>query len=365
MWIEATPNGKYKACERYTDPLTGKTKKATTTIEKDTKAQRKAAENVLKAKIENATTDTIKSTTLEELTARYLQWQKTTLKPSSYRSAESHMEYIKDILGADVFVPKLTAKYVSEKLVDKSSTPYMTNRNILYFKALINWAYNHDYISDKQWLDKIQRVKAPKPISQVEDHYLEADELKLLIKSIPQKHWKLLTQFLALSGLRIGEVMALTDADVDTEIRVTKTYHSTTGLYSDTPKTDSSVRSVFVQPELQSVIKKIRIYKKEVVFRTGRQSDIFFPMTDGSILSYDAYQKRLKRCAMETLGRNVTPHMLRHTHTSLLAEQGIPLEIISRRLGHHDSAITREVYYHVTKKMRKKENQLLSAIKIL
>ena len=48
MWTELTPNGKYKARERYVDPLTGKTKIITTTIDKDTKAARKAAEEILR-----------------------------------------------------------------------------------------------------------------------------------------------------------------------------------------------------------------------------------------------------------------------------------------------------------------------------
>lgn len=39
MWIEETKNGKYKAVERYTDYLTGKQKKVSVTMEKNT-AQR-------------------------------------------------------------------------------------------------------------------------------------------------------------------------------------------------------------------------------------------------------------------------------------------------------------------------------------
>lgn len=56
---------------------------------------------------------------------------------------------------------------------------------------------------------------------------------------------------------------------------------------------------------------------------------------------------------------------MRHTHVALMAEQGVSLEVISRRLGHSNSKITREIYHHVTKKMQEKDNQQIKDIKIL
>ena len=46
-------------------------------------------------------------------------------------------------------------------------------------------------------------------------------------------------------------------------------------------------------------------------------------------------------------------------------EQGISIDVISRRLGHENSEITREIYLHVTKKLKEKENQQLARIRIL
>jgi integrase len=50
---------------------------------------------------------------------------------------------------------------------------------------------------------------------------------------------------------------------------------------------------------------------------------------------------------------NLTPHSLRHTHTSLLAEAGTSLEQIMERLGHTDDKTTKQVYLHMTKTMKK------------
>jgi len=53
------------------------------------------------------------------------------------------------------------------------------------------------------------------------------------------------------------------------------------------------------------------------------------------------------------LSSELTPHSLRHIHTSLLAEAGVGLEEIMDRLGHSDDNTTRNVYLHMTKEMKK------------
>ena len=48
------------------------------------------------------------------------------------------------------------------------------------------------------------------------------------------------------------------------------------------------------------------------------------------------------------LNPKLSPHSLRHTHTSLLAEAGVELEDIKDRLGHFDDELTRRIYLHIT-----------------
>ena len=44
---------------------------------------------------------------------------------------------------------------------------------------------------------------------------------------------------------------------------------------------------------------------------------------------------------------NITPYSLRHTHTSYLLSKGLPIEYISKRLGHASISITLETYSHL------------------
>ena len=63
--------------------------------------------------------------------------------------------------------------------------------------------------------------------------------------------------------------------------------------------------------------------------------------------------------------KHLHPHIFRHTHTALLAEQGISLDAIARRLGHSNSDVTKQIYFHVTKKLKKLDENALDKVSIL
>lgn len=60
---------------------------------------------------------------------------------------------------------------------------------------------------------------------------------------------------------------------------------------------------------------------------------------------------------ISNLNRRLSPHSLRHTHTSLLAEAGVGLTEIMDRLGHEDDSITKRIYLHVTKTKKAEASQ--------
>ena len=81
MWSEKMKNGKVRFVERYEDPLTGKSKKVSVVMDKDTAAYRKQATDILRCRIDDAVSSTsayVKhdDLTLEELVELYRQYQK-------------------------------------------------------------------------------------------------------------------------------------------------------------------------------------------------------------------------------------------------------------------------------------------------
>lgn len=354
MWIEKLPAGKYRAVERYKDPLTGQLKKISTVIDRDTRTARKEAQRILDDKIEAILGKTdYDNMTLRELCDRYLE---TVKRSSSYATLTVRFTRVCRIFGDNVRVNALTALYVSDRLKGQDVVPYNNILNAV--KTVIRFGYSQDFVKDKAWLDKLKPRKDDRK-SRIENKYLEPDELATLIASMDRcPHWQLLTKFLALSGLRIGEALALTPDDLDTYIHVTKTMERT-GIVNDAPKTADSNRDVFIQPELAEVISEVRKWRLSWMMAKGVRQERLFPV------EYSAYYIYLRKKRELIPDKTISPHTLRHTHASLLAAAGMSLDAISRRLGHSDSAITKEVYLHVTEKLKKQEEEQLSKVKLL
>lgn len=208
--------------------------------------------------------------------------------------------------------------------------------------------------------------------------YFEKDELKEFLSCAKkdneiQVYYIYLT--LAYTGMRVGELCALKWKDIDFEnktINIYKTYYNernvTTEYELTTAKTSSSRRVIVIDDILIAALKKHRAnqsefillnrdwYKEDFVF-TKIENNSGYPETPSQIdKKMDQIIKKNK------IKKRITPHGLRHTHTSLLAEAGVSLEEIQERLGHKDDRITREIYLHITKDMKKEASQKFSEL---
>ena len=367
MWIEQTPTGKFKYCERYTDPLTGKLKKVSVTCDTNRNKDRNAAMRALQERIAMLTAQAGKSSdiTIKALCEAYTKAQKESVKEQTALYNERKLATVQRLLGPDTIVSALTAPYVRRKL--SADRPETYNERLTRFKALMRWAYREELVQDISYLDKLARAKAPTAKEKDKDKYLERSELQKLLNGMKVEDWRLLTKFLALSGLRIGEAIALEGSDIDFPgrwIHVNKTYVRQTGKISTT-KTETSTRNVSMQDELYECCLEIIRRKWNIAAITGKSSELFFPDPNRDYICYDVYAKYFRENTEKIIGRRLTPHALRHTHVALLAENGVPLEVISRRLGHADSSITRDIYFHVTKRLAQQDADLIKSIKIV
>ena len=366
MWIEKRKD-KYLAVERYTDFLTGKQKRVSVTIDKDTKQARNKAQQILQAKIDalRQQDPEPQAVTLDQLRKDYIAYQTRIYKASTVHRNENILTIVIGIIGPDTLCTRLSAGNIMKALLDTGKPNVTINTYLTRLKAMLRWGYQNDMCPEiagklKLLPDKSEREK-------IQDKFLEKDELKRLLDGMQVVQWKNLTQLLALSGLRIGEALALTYDNIDVNARIihiNKTFALITKTITS-PKTVDSVREVYMQDELLSCCRKLLTGAKRRALEYGYHSDLIFCDIDGRYINYDVYEKYLRENGERILNRKITSHVMRHTMTSLFAEAGVPLDVISRRLGHHDSRITRDIYYHVTKTQRKKDHDAVRQISIL
>lgn len=370
MWVEKTKTGKYKYTERYTDYMTGKIRRVSVTMEKNNPSTKKLARQALLRIIEerqNEEPEEVQPLTLWQLVEHYRAYQKQSVKESTYHRNFYQCKALLEILGADVLVENLTANYIKERFLQTGEAFSTLNERRIRLIALLNWGYENDYITDVAYLRKFKPFKDATHREKIQDKYLESKELTTLIRGIEIKKWQQLTRFLVLSGLRIGEALALTAADLDMYnkvIHVNKTYDANNRSVG-TPKTLCSIRDVYIQPELEPICRDLLLTAKLESMAYGVRTPLLFFNRNGNHINPFSYNKYLRERSEKLIGRRITAHTLRHTHASMLLASGVNIETIARRLGHENSKVTREIYLHVTEKLTERDNDQIRQAKII
>ena len=177
--------------------------------------------------------------------------------------------------------------------------------------------------------------------------------------------------FAVFSGLRLGEITALTHKDInfkDNQIHVNKSmkYLVADGEYKpvvNRPKTDCSVRDVPILDEIQALLKAHIRYEKEKHFKLSipfSEDCILFSSTICGYREGPNVRKALGRLCKRLDMNDTTFHSLRHTFCTILARQGVSLKAASVLMGHSNISITAKIYTKIDQDELKKEIQKLS-----
>jgi len=347
-WVEKN-NGYLRLVERV--EVDGKTKRISVPINRDTPAARKKAMAALQEKIGQIDRPQCEMR-LNEAVELYLK--RPGIRPATAIHAGSALRILAELIG-DVKLRSLSAQMINRKVME-DGRPVMV-RKLRYLKSMLRWCVKYGYIEQdftKQIDDALPKEKKdPKSL------YLEHDELKQLFDNLTGIYYYS-SKFLVLTGMRVGEMSALTMEDIgEDRITINKNYCYCAGVTTK-PKTVESDRAIFIQPELAELIKEYKEWRLLYTMAQGVRTNLLFFSRDGSPFKENTLYQVLHR-----IDPKLHPHLFRHTHVAMLAEAGYSLDAISRRLGHAGSNITRAVYYHVTEKQQKKDDEFLKGIRIL
>lgn len=165
------------------------------------------------------------------------------------------------------------------------------------------------------------------------------NEYMHFIRYVDSPLYHAIFQMLYWTGMRIGELLALTRADFDFQagtVSITKSYRRFQGQdIITTPKTERSNRLVSLPPFLLHEISEL--------FRQSKPhpSHRVFYISKSVIARY--MDVRVKRAGIH----RIRIHDLRHSHASLLIEMGCPALEIAERLGHAKVETTLNTYSHL------------------
>lgn len=266
----------------------------------------------------------------EEFFERYA---KINNKLSEIRTKRSALDlYLKPFFGR-FKLEKITSyeieKFKAEKQSQGLSNKYINNLLCVFSKSL-SIAEEWELIEKRP---KIKRLKVPPQ----KFDYLSIEESEALITQASG----LLKDMILLAlhtGLRFGELLALTMDDINLKENVLTVSKSVARGYLGSPK-NNKIRHLPLSNEVVEMIKHRALNKTK--------ADLLFPNSVGKFLIQERCRGWLHKLCREVGLRKIGWHTFRHTFASRLAENGISMRTIQELLGHSDTNTTMR-YAHLS-----------------
>jgi integrase len=145
---------------------------------------------------------------------------------------------------------------------------------------------------------------------------------------------------LVLTGLRVGELLALRWGSVDLDAPMIRVCETVYDGHFDKPKTKRSARTIPIGTETAEIFAAIR---PAVV---DARASIFAACEGLPLERWNLLRKQLKPAAKKLGLPGVTWHRLRHSHATMLDSVGTPIGTMQSLLGHSTPDITSEIYLH-------------------
>lgn len=185
-----------------------------------------------------------------------------------------------------------------------------------------------------------------------------AGQLRVFLASVEGDRLYAAWVLFATTGMRRGEVAGLRWSDVDLDgarltVAQTVTVAGNRLVWAEQAKTEAGSRTVAVDPATVAALRAHRAAQLEerMLLGAGWVADAHGPLVfareDGAATHPDRFLRLLARRAAACGLPVVDVHGLRHSYATAALRAGVSPEVLSRRLGHADVAVTLSIYAHV------------------
>ena len=256
----------------------------------------------------------------------------------------------------DIKVTKVTPALIQawEKCMhNKKASPHAYNTCVKVLKASFNYAVKLKQVTINPFIDMSNKSIPPKLRKR-----FSTEELAELIEVCREKFPEYYCLFVlaTLTGARVGEYSALKVSDIDMQKRrifINKQF--TRGELKNRTKKEASTRIVDISEQVLNIIQwhidEFGVCNDDFLFKTSK----------GNIVGAKWVERKLKALLIEC-GYDedyCRVHDLRGQYVDIMHLCGVPLEYISRQVGHSNTIVTSKVYTQILHELPVQANALL------
>lgn len=313
--------------------------------------------------------------TVQDLYNEYVEAAKHEVRETTLEKTKKDLsKYVLSELG-NVRLDKLTVPVLQawkQSISDRNLAIKTRQNRYSDFRTLLNFAVKMEYLPSNPLL-KVGNFKAPLQAKK-EMQYYTAEEFKKFIATakeiavesenqgyINKWHYYVFFNIAFYTGMRKGEINALQWTDIkDGHISVTKSLaQKLKGSDRITPpKNKSSIRTIQLPKQLIAILNE---HKERCKSMDGFKESHY--ICGGARAIRDSSLTSLNQKIADLAGvKHIRIHDFRHSHASLLANEGINIQEIARRLGHAKISMTWETYSHLYPREEERAIKVLEEI---
>lgn len=300
-----------------------------------TKPEAKRAEALI---IANAEEHNEENVTFEFVGNEYMEWYKKRRKASSYKKVNSIMTVNLIPAFGKKQIDKIRNRDITkfhDDLIDRYSISHAKKIHSI-LSATFNFAIKQEYIK----VNPANIVGNIDLQEKEEINYWVLDEFKEFMQHVDDPFYYTLFMTLYYSGMRKGEMLALTWADIDFDnntIDINKTAYNRT---ITTPKTQSSIRVIYMPSHVMRLLKEMKLQRNpKTGYAVFGEYNSHVPTT--------TLDRKFHKYVEKAGVKKIRLHDFRHSHASYLINNGAIASLVAKRLGHSDVATTLNTYSHL------------------
>ena len=310
--------------------------------------------------------------TVNQLYDEYIIYKKSEVRTTTLEKTKSILNReILPVFG-DMNITKLSLHLLQnwKNEISQKNLALITKQHIFSeFRALLNYAVKMEYISKNPiiTLGNFKEVYFEKPQDKL--RYYTAEQFKKYIsvakeicKSDKDFGYYVFFSIAYYTGMRKGEINALKWSDIEENIihvrRSVAQKIKGQSIVETPPKNKSSYRDIQIPSVLVSILQEQRSRQE----KENRFSDDFRVCGGISCISDTALSNKNVEFATKANLETIRIHDFRHSHASLLVNNGINIQEVARRLGHSKIEMTWNTYSHLYPREEERAIKILENI---